>query len=378
MGVDAMISLQCSSTEKIAKELNEYLHSRGFSTWICIEMQGGINYREEIVINASGSKAMIALMNVKWAESKECRFEFNVALRTSLTKGSPVIIPVILENFDWNAYPLLIGIMANTNGIFFNTSSPEATWQAVVNSLISSGISPAGEQPVSAPSIPEKFAAVSPDKENAPTLPENISEWNSTNVAQWIKTLDLRPAPSETFLHNWVDGPILLEITHQDLVESLKFTGLQAKRMLREIESRKKQAKKQIEVKIADKPQPSVRLDKPQPSVHSGKGFKTGVWEGYYQYPDKNGKKGAQDPMAMDVTMVAGVVAGYGSDKVGDFLIQGLYDDNTLEVSWDKQYVGKHVITYSGKLVDATTITGKWVLKRDGSDWGGPFKLTAK
>lgn len=39
-----------------------------------------LNFREEIVVNASGSKTLIALMNVRWAESKECRYEFNIGM----------------------------------------------------------------------------------------------------------------------------------------------------------------------------------------------------------------------------------------------------------------------------------------------------------
>ena len=94
--MDAMISLQCSSSETIAKELNASLRSKGFTTWICIEMDGGATYRYyieylymlfnvyfrvEIVVNAAGSKALIALMNTRWAESKECRYEFNIGMK---------------------------------------------------------------------------------------------------------------------------------------------------------------------------------------------------------------------------------------------------------------------------------------------------------
>lgn len=40
-------------------------------------------------------------------------------------------------------------------------------------------------------------------------------------------------------------------------------------------------------------------------------GFATGIWEGFFEYD--SGRKGET---SMDVTMIAGVVAGYGSDSV--------------------------------------------------------------
>ncbi len=45
----------------------------------------------------------------------------------------------------------------------------------------------------------------------------------------------------------------------------------------------------------------------------------------------------------MDVSMVANVIAGYGTDLAGDFLIQGIYSDTDLTINWDKQY-HKHLI----------------------------------
>jgi len=371
MGADAMISLQCSSSESIARELNQYLQSKGISTWMCIEMHGGTNYREEIVINAAGSKAMVALMNIKWAESKECRYEFNIALRTHLTKGAPAIIPIIVENFDWNAYPLLIGVMSNTNAIFYNPKSPQTTWEQVIGALASFGILPG-----SFPSEHKQVVPISSDTVNVTELPEKISEWNSKHVAQWLRALDFQ-APVEAFQSNWVDGPILLEITQQDLVDSLKLTNLQAKRLMREITSVKKVAEKSAQTQNGASGVPIIRGNTQTKICHSKQGFVTGIWEGYYQYPLSESPNNSRDPTNMDVTMVAGVIAGYGSDVEGEFLIQGVYDDETLSISWDKTYVGKHTILYQGKLHNHCTIEGSWKSKLC-PDFGGPFALTKK
>jgi len=373
-----MISLQCSSSESIARELNEFLHTKGLTTWICVEMQGGTNYREEIVINAAGSKAMVALMNTKWAESKECRYEFNIALRTNLTKGFPAIIPIIVENFDWNAYPLLIGVMANTNAIFYNPKNPKATWEQVVAALTSFGIS--GDASATPPTSPgpeqKQVVASSPDTKN--DLPSNITEWTSKHVAQWLRTLDL-PSAAELFLSNWVDGAILLSIKTDDLVESLKLSPLQAKRLMREITTLI-EIRSMKNVSAPDRAKQGIVAQKKIDAVtkvdnRSSQGFRTGLWEGTYTYPVSSG--GNSDPTHMDVTMVAGVIAGYGSDKVGDFLIQGFYDDKSLSIAWDKSYIGKHTILYEGKLENRDTIKGTWASKSSPT-FGGPFYLKFK
>jgi len=378
MGADAMISLQCSSSETIARDLNQFLHSKGVTTWICVEMQGGTNYREEIVINAAGSKSLIALMNTKWAESKECRYEFNIALRTNLTKGFPAIIPIIVENFDWNAYPLLIGVMANTNAIFYNAKDPKATWEQVVSALASFGISPSASSGAATASEEQKqVVPSSPDVKTSSDLPANITEWNCKHVSQWLRSLDLQTA-ADAFLNNWVDGVILLEIRTADLVDSLKFTPLQAKRVMREINAmidiHSMKNVSQTERTKQGIVQQEKANERANIDLRSNKGFRTGLWEGFYQYPISSG--GKKDPTSMDVTMVAGVVAGYGSDLVGDFLIQGFYDDTSLSISWDKTYIGRHTILYEGKM-DKQTIKGSWSFKNSAGS-GGPFELTLK
>jgi len=354
-----MISLQCASSEAIAQSLNQYLRAHGYSTWICVEMKAGVTYREEIVVNASSSKAFIALMNIKWAESKECRYEFNIATRSSLTKGIPNLIPIVLEQFDWNAYPLLIGLMANTNAIFYDAKHPNLSWEKVVASLKEHGVHGASnvanpaKSKASAEAVP-----ISPDTKE--DLPEDIETWNIRHVAQWVQSLDFKP-PKEPFVDNWVNGAILLEISEKDMVESLKFTPLQAKRLMKEVISLIKSSNAK---KDGDEHQVSLT-----PTQHSKKGFRTGSWTGWYE----SGKPPKRDPTSMDITMVAGLIAGYGTDKVGDFLIQGVYDDDQETFKYDKTYIGAHCIIYEGKII-AGVLQGRWSSKSQAS-WNGPFML---
>lgn len=78
-----------------------------------------------------------------------------------------------------------------------------------------------------------------------------MNSWTCKHVVEWLQTLDLSPAPKDVskvlmkiwgyvdftwaFLQNWVDGPLLLELTPEDFTSSLKFTGVQTKRIVREI-----------------------------------------------------------------------------------------------------------------------------------------------
>lgn len=350
--MDAMISLQCSSAEKIAKELNSFLRNKGYSTWICIEMQGGVTYREEIVVNASGSKTMIALMNVRWAESKECRYEFNIALRSQLTKGLPHIIPIVLESFDFNTYPLITGVMANTNAIFYNPKDPNSTWGQVVDSLSSVLVNP---------TTPEVKLSTVASFGGDESFPENVADWQSEHVGAWFHSLNLPNSSKDIFLSNWVDGPMLLEMTIDEMKDSLQLSGLQAKRLTREINS----------LKSSSCSQSTEEIEEAAPNVgqfKSLKGFATGLWKGFFMYKGKS----SRDDTSMDVTMVAGIVAGYGTDTVGDFHVQGTYSDDNLSITWDKSYIGKHVVYYNGTL-KGNTITGEW---HTSASWYGSFQLT--
>jgi hypothetical protein len=332
-------------------------------------------------MNASSSKTMVALMNIRWAESKECRYEFNIATRSLLTKGFPQIIPVILEQFDFNKYPLITGVMANTNAIFYNSKDPTETWNKVLAAVQTSvqPYVPGGSAVISVPT-----ATTLPEQ-----LPEKISEWTIKHVSQWVQSLNLPGSPKDAFEINWVDGQTLLELTIQDMQESLKFTNLQAKRMLREITEYKNRPPTTplpaatTRTKAQKLSGAMLRMGGSVTSAMVGavpaklnilkskSGFLTGVWEGWYDYDSNN----TRDKVFMDVTMIGSIISGYGTDQVGDFLVQGSYDDEQLTCCWDKAYIGAHTVYYTGKLEGGKTIKGKWNIPGSVS---GKFEMTYK
>ncbi len=54
-----------------------------------------------------------------------------------------------------------------------------------------------------------------------------------------------------------------------------------------------------------------------------------------------------------------GKVVGTGTDSVGDFEINGTYQNH--DIKWIKHYVGRHSIFYSGHInSEQTSINGVW------------------
>jgi hypothetical protein len=95
--------------------------------------------------------------------------------------------------------------------------------------------------------------------------------------------------------------------------------------------------------------------------------FRSGEWVGWYKYPD-----GKQTNTSAVIFFFPGHVAGYGNDEVGDFYINGAISGTHL--TWDKQYVGKHLVKYDGNLANGS-ITGKWDIP---GSWGGPFQMSPR
>ncbi|XP_065651879.1 uncharacterized protein LOC101241070 [Hydra vulgaris] len=62
--------------------------------------------------------------------------------------------------------------------------------------------------------------------------------------------------------------------------------------------------------------------------------------------------------------MSKGNVSGQGSDKIGHFTMAGKYD-NEGNISFKKQYIGKHAVEYVGSVIELTDgfkINGKWII----------------
>ena len=77
---------------------------------------------------------------------------------------------------------------------------------------------------------------------------------------------------------------------------------------------------------------------------------------------------------AMDLVLefADGAISGFGDDCVGEFTIRGSYDTNSARCSWHKQYLGQHVVVYTGQARQRGVI-GEWRIPGDSASWTGPF-----
>lgn len=126
MGADYFLSLNVGSSKTLADKARSVFHSHGISTWMCTDIDGGENFREEILANVRDAKVFLIFLNEKWARSDECVFEYNYAMRKNLTKKSPVIMPIVTEDFNIEKYSHVDALLANFQGVFLNQCSSEA------------------------------------------------------------------------------------------------------------------------------------------------------------------------------------------------------------------------------------------------------------
>lgn len=58
--------------------------------------------------NAAQCQVFVAFMNLPWCKSKECDYEFKIALLTKHVKARPYILPILLEDFAvYEQYPFI-------------------------------------------------------------------------------------------------------------------------------------------------------------------------------------------------------------------------------------------------------------------------------
>ena len=91
---------------------------------------------------------------------------------------------------------------------------------------------------------------------------------------------------------------------------------------------------------------------------------KDGPWIGYYMHLD------LEYSMKMNLRFSNGQVNGSGIDDIGEFEIEGQYSLVSGNLAWLKKYIGKHQVTYSGKM-EQHSISGQWQISYS----EGSFKL---
>ncbi|MFL5330919.1 MAG: hypothetical protein ACJ8C4_18650 [Gemmataceae bacterium] len=100
--------------------------------------------------------------------------------------------------------------------------------------------------------------------------------------------------------------------------------------------------------------------------------FPSGKWGGFFLMPHTGPKRHATQ-MVLDFK--AGAMNGAGQDKVGKFVIKGVYDLATGKCEWIKTYVGAHDVHYVG-YNEGKGIWGTWSIPAENNPaWRGGFHI---
>ena len=102
-------------------------------------------------------------------------------------------------------------------------------------------------------------------------------------------------------------------------------------------------------------------------SIEADPRFPSGEWKGFFIQSDRPGR----DWMELHLDFRDGQLRGEGRDRIGSFLIRGKYQVDDGRCWWNKAYVGKHDVSYTG-YNEGKGIWGTWEVK---SPWKGGFHI---
>ena len=85
----------------------------------------------------------------------------------------------------------------------------------------------------------------------------------------------------------------------------------------------------------------------------------SGKWTGRWFQGNANGE------MTLDLTVVNNKISGNGTDVTGNFTIRGTVDED--DIQFDKQYIGKHLVSYKGSSTNGKKYKGTWDIKNNTS-----------
>ncbi|KAM7424878.1 hypothetical protein ABFA07_023620 [Porites harrisoni] len=193
---DYFLSLNVASSKQLVDKARGVFHSRGITTWMCTDIDGGDSFRDEILANVRDAKVFLIFVNEKWAKSQECAFEFNYAMRKNLVKNTPKIMPFVIEMFDMEKYPHVDALLANCQGVFLNSCSSEIdAFKQIMDKL--QGV------------VPMKAATAAAALKPVPT---KLSDEESKEVSIVRKSLTTKGAqtlPSGNWQGYFIDGRAL-------------------------------------------------------------------------------------------------------------------------------------------------------------------------
>lgn len=87
--------------------------------------------------------------------------------------------------------------------------------------------------------------------------------------------------------------------------------------------------------------------------------FPSGQWVGYYTYSGHS----KRFMMGLILEFNNGRITGEGHDGIGAFVILGTFSAENKECSWDKTYVARHTVKYTG-FRENKGIWGTWHIAR--------------
>jgi len=209
--LNLMISINVRTMGETTKEIKALIEEQlNAKVWICTDMTGGQNYRDEIVKAVDRAYAVILFVSNDWAESAECEDEYNYAKRLNLTSKSeprkPYIIPIAFPDLDWQKRSHIRLLMSSTNAIIVKDSSAEALWSLLKETLITLGLV---ENLVSG-SVKIDFSK--------PISGDVFLKFNNAQVVQWLEHVGLS---------NMKKGVIDNELSGQDLLDNVNSESLQ-------------------------------------------------------------------------------------------------------------------------------------------------------
>ncbi|XP_075252097.1 uncharacterized protein LOC142344378 isoform X2 [Convolutriloba macropyga] len=120
-----------------AKSLDDMVREKGMSTFICVDMEAGDGFREAIVGNAANCKVMVLFMDEQWANSKECKSEFNCAYSCFNRSEWPKFVPIVLGGFNWikpTTYPTAHCITSNFQCLMLDAD--QSKWSGLFDKVI--------------------------------------------------------------------------------------------------------------------------------------------------------------------------------------------------------------------------------------------------
>jgi len=192
------------------------LIEKGYTVFLCDNIAVGDDFRLQISSNAASCKAFVMFINEPWCKSKECNYEFNIALKKSFMKGTPKLFPLILENFPvFEQYPVVDGFLCSTQGIVVPGFIPnEAIYTQILVNLASQGITPSGvpggvpppaeTKSSEVPNVAAADHAAQPAVSVVPVSPDVTRRYEVFGVVNDIWLLNhLQPSEYKSISSNW-------------------------------------------------------------------------------------------------------------------------------------------------------------------------------